>query len=62
MSRPEMLNQHERHSATGTHRDFLPVGFAAAPMPDFVRKGVACAGGVFGLADFGFRISRLPFC
>jgi hypothetical protein len=46
----------------GRYRDFLPGGFVAAPMPDFVRKGVSCAADVFGFADFGFRTSRLPFC
>jgi hypothetical protein len=43
------------------YRDFLPGGFVAAPIPDFVKNGVSCAG-VFGFADFGFRTSLLPFC
>jgi hypothetical protein len=55
-------DQIEAIPASVRYRDFLPGGFVAAPIPDFVRNGVSCVADFFGFADFGFRISRLPFC
>jgi hypothetical protein len=44
------------------YRDFLPAGFVAAAPVERVRKEEVWAIGSFGFADFGFLISRLPFC
>jgi hypothetical protein len=57
---PELKTAYRR--VAGRYRDFFPGGFVAAPIPDFVRNEVSCAADVFGFPDFGFRISRLPFC